>query len=171
MTTKKPRPDRPVERNPRWIAFGRRLIDLRKAKGWKAYEVAGLIDIDPASYSNLENGNRATGPERQTLENLAGLYGMTVDELLGERDSARRHEGRQTRDVFPRSDPGAEPRSAIGAPELADIRAAVSDAIFAAFTDIFEAVAHARSAAHAPREASSPVRREPGERTGNRIAR
>jgi DNA-binding XRE family transcriptional regulator len=48
----------------KWVIFGKRIADLRKDRGWLAYEVAKMIDVDPATISQLENGRRATGPLR-----------------------------------------------------------------------------------------------------------
>jgi transcriptional regulator with XRE-family HTH domain len=144
-----------VERDPRWIALGQKLVELREAKRWKAYEVANMIGVDPATISHIENGKRATGPERETLEHLAKLYQVPLNSLVG-------------------SDPLYGPKTSNapdGAPvagsaiELDQIRAAVQDAIFAVFADIFEILAHARAARatqESEREARSPDRRASG---------
>ena len=163
-TTHKPG-RKPAEKNPRWVAFGKRLVDLRKARGWLALDVARSIDVDPVTMSRIETGDRATGPERETLDRLARFYNMSVDELMGERQPAasqQRHERPETantREVFPRADAGAARSASIGSAELAAIRAAVSDAMFAAITDIFESVAaaRARTAAQPGRETEGTV--------------
>src|ERR1043165_381474 len=74
---------RPDTRDPKWIAIGQRIAELRKARNLRGYQVAQLIDVDPATISQIENGKRATGPERETLERLAGLFQVPIEAILG----------------------------------------------------------------------------------------
>lgn len=156
MTKQTRRGRKPVEKHPKWIAFGQRLVDLRIQRKLRGLDVARLADINPATYSRIENGERSTGPDHETLKNLADLYGMTIDELLGERPTDH-HDEKTQRDVFPRADVG--PPAGPAPLELTHIRAAVHDAVFAAITDVFEAVAsaRARTAAIASGEAGRAV--------------
>jgi transcriptional regulator with XRE-family HTH domain len=134
--TKVKRGRKPVERDPRWIALGKQLVSLRNARGWRAYEVAAMIGVDPATISQIENGKRATGPERDTLEHLAKLYQVSLETLTGA--EPQHYETKASR--HPPGD------VSVTGPvlELADIRAAVSDAIFAVFADIFESITESR---------------------------
>lgn len=147
-TTKRGR--KKVETDPKWVAFGQRLVTLRQAKGLHAYQVAQLIGVDPATISQLENGRRATGPEQDTLGRLAGLFEVPIDFLLhGHTDAKSRGSDRS---------PGPDPRDARTSQpvELADIRAAVSDAIFAIVADLFESLAESR------KRSAPDLRREAG---------
>lgn len=133
----KKRDRRPADTpDPRWLALGRKLVDLRRARGWHAYQVAQMIGVDPATISQIENARRPTGPEHETLVRLSGLYEIPIDDLL---TPHVRTESVVRRDSRDRVDPGADPIQA------AAIRAAVSDAIFAIVADLFEALTVARS--------------------------
>lgn len=133
--TKRGRKPAPA-RDPRWVELGKKLIALRHAKGWKAYEVAAMIGVDPATISQIENGKRATGPERETLEHLAKLFQVSLSTLTGTETPP--HYG--TKELSSSGDHSASP-----VVQLADIRAAVSDAIFAIVADIFESVSESRA--------------------------
>ena len=61
--------------------FGQRLARLRKEKGLTQEEVASRIVISPQAVSKWENGN--SEPDLNTLNQLADIFGVSVDELLG----------------------------------------------------------------------------------------
>lgn len=153
---------KPIERDPRWVALGRRLVALREAKHWKAYEVARMIGVDPATISQIENGRRATGPERETLELLADLHQVPIESLTGGSTSHAALDAR------------AEPDPATGGPEhrgalqRADILDAVQEALFVAFGGLLETISTARrrAATEPQREAGGLVDRE-SRRGGN----
>lgn len=57
-----------------------RIKELRKAHGYTQDYVASALDISRQSYSHYETGKRSPNPE--TLFKLAGLYDISVDDLL-----------------------------------------------------------------------------------------
>ena len=61
--------------------FGQRLARLRKEKGLTQEEVASRIVISPQAVSKWENGN--SEPDLNTLNQLADIFNVSVDELLG----------------------------------------------------------------------------------------
>lgn len=61
--------------------FGQRLARLRKEKGLTQEEVASRIVISPQAVSKWENGN--SEPDISTLNQLADILGVSVDQLLG----------------------------------------------------------------------------------------
>ena len=61
-----------------------RLQDARKAKNLTQQEVADAIGITRISYARYEGGLRE--PDLSTLVNLANLYEVTTDYLLGRTD-------------------------------------------------------------------------------------
>jgi len=125
--------------DPRWIAFGKRITDLRRSKGWLAYEVAKMIEVDPATISQLENGRRATGPERTTLVRLAELYGVPAESLLSLTGTPR--SDNNTHHVTPRTASGSDTATF----DRDQIRAAVYDALVALIVDIAETVGESRA--------------------------
>jgi transcriptional regulator with XRE-family HTH domain len=135
--------------DPYWSSVGRRLVDLRKGKGWYGYQVAQMIDVDPATISQIENGKRPSGPERETLERLAGLFGVSLDFLLGKTEPTHAH--------GEISKPPAGHTLAI--PDSA-IRAAV-ETVIADFVTAIGAALTEWSAAHLAREAGSARSAEP----------
>lgn len=142
-----------VTPDPRWIAFGKRIADHRRDRGWLAYEVAKMIDVDPATISQLENGRRATGPEQTTLIRLAELFGVSTESLMGsEAPRLDPHSGaRPRREPEPdrTSEFTAEPAQerSLTPLESSQIRAALYDALLAFFADIFETVSESRARA------------------------
>lgn len=60
---------------------GERLKRLRKSKGLKQKELAEIVYVSPSAVSQYENGR--SQPSRETLEELARCFGVTVDYLLG----------------------------------------------------------------------------------------
>lgn len=58
-----------------------RLKECRKMSGKTQVEIAQLIGITRAAYSNIENGRRE--PDFASLNTLADYFDVTVDYLLG----------------------------------------------------------------------------------------
>jgi transcriptional regulator with XRE-family HTH domain len=154
----------------KWVIFGKRIADLRKDRGWLAYEVAKMIDVDPATISQLENGRRATGPEQSTLTRLADLYGVSTDSLLTGTETPRMDTyARGSRALDRTLDTIAADRT-LNALEPHQIRAALYDALLAFFADIFEAVSEsrARAATHHAGEIRSRLEAPAAQRTYSR---
>ena len=59
---------------------GAKLVDCRKQNGVKACFVASQVGLSRQSLYAYERGRRV--PSVATLERLAKIYGVTVDELL-----------------------------------------------------------------------------------------
>ena len=57
-----------------------RLKELRKEQGKTQQEIADLLNISRAQYTNIENGVRETS--FGTLKRLAGYFNVTSDYLL-----------------------------------------------------------------------------------------
>jgi DNA-binding XRE family transcriptional regulator len=57
-----------------------RLRDVRRHRGFKAFEVAQLIGVAPSAYSVIENRLHVATPETQ--EKLAGLLDIPVSKLF-----------------------------------------------------------------------------------------
>lgn len=62
-------------------SFGRRLMNLRKAKAYTQEEVAERLNVSPQAVSKWETDNAY--PDITLLLKIASLYEVTVDELLG----------------------------------------------------------------------------------------
>lgn len=62
-------------------SFGRRLMNLRKAKGYTQEEVAERLNVSPQAVSKWETDNAY--PDITLLVKIADLYEVSVDELLG----------------------------------------------------------------------------------------
>jgi transcriptional regulator with XRE-family HTH domain len=60
--------------------FGTHLRELREAKGINQRELANLAGLPPAIISHLEQGRRE--PRLVHATKLAGVFGITVDELI-----------------------------------------------------------------------------------------
>ena len=77
------------------IVFGRRLLELRKAKGDKQPDLAELLGLSVPQISEMERGKKGT-----TMEKLALIclhYHVSADYLLGLTDNpepVNRKEGR-----------------------------------------------------------------------------
>lgn len=65
-------------------AFGNKLFRLRKAAGLTQSELAAKIGITNKAVSKWENG--ASKPTTMVMRKLAGVYGISVDELLTVRE-------------------------------------------------------------------------------------
>jgi transcriptional regulator with XRE-family HTH domain len=64
------------------MALKDRIRDLRQARGWTQTELAERSGLKQGTITNLETGAR-DNPTRDTLAKLAGAFGITVQELLG----------------------------------------------------------------------------------------
>ncbi len=62
---------------------GIRISELRKAKNMTQMELADKMGISFQAVSNWERGNSM--PDISKLPELAQLFGVTVDEILGEK--------------------------------------------------------------------------------------
>jgi len=62
------------------VRFGRRLRELRDARGWSQDYLAETSGIGRTHISQLENGRREAG--LRMVETLAGAFGVTAAELL-----------------------------------------------------------------------------------------
>ncbi|CDR72654.1 MAG: helix-turn-helix domain-containing protein [Lactobacillus delbrueckii] len=58
-----------------------RLVSLREQKGWTKTRVANAIKIPVSTYANYEYGRRE--PDVETIKQLANLYHLSIDYLLG----------------------------------------------------------------------------------------
>ncbi|MFR0585080.1 helix-turn-helix domain-containing protein [Lactobacillus porci] len=61
-----------------------RLKELREQRAWTKTETAKRLNVGTSTYSNWEYGLRE--PDIDRLSQLADLYGVTVDYLLGRSD-------------------------------------------------------------------------------------
>lgn len=62
--------------------FAKRLMELRKSKGWTRAQLAENANVNARTLINYENGTRI--PFADTALNIAKTFGITVEELLGE---------------------------------------------------------------------------------------
>lgn len=62
---------------------GRKISELRKAQNMTQTELADKLEISFQAVSNWERGNSM--PDISKLPELAGLFGVSIDELLGEK--------------------------------------------------------------------------------------
>lgn len=61
-------------------SLGERIAELRKLKGYTQEEFSSLLDITPQAVSKWEND--ISCPDITLLPKIAGIFGITVDELL-----------------------------------------------------------------------------------------
>ncbi len=61
-------------------ALGARLRQLRKANGWTLADVAARTGLSVSFLSDIERGR--TSPSLDTLEKLAGVYGLPMSQVL-----------------------------------------------------------------------------------------
>jgi transcriptional regulator with XRE-family HTH domain len=62
------------------LAFGRRLAELRKARGLTQNEFADSLDISRLSLAYFETGRR--WPRPVTLQKLAKKLGVTISDIF-----------------------------------------------------------------------------------------
>ena len=72
--------------NPVTAGLALQLRQLRDDRGWTLESLAAATDLSVPYLSRLESGQRQ--PSLAALLTLAGVYGLTVSELLGERELA-----------------------------------------------------------------------------------
>lgn len=77
------------------MTLGKRIAALRKEKGLKQDALAEILGVSPQAVSKWENDQ--TCPDINLLPRLAGLLGVSVDELL----SGKKKELEQTAKVLP----------------------------------------------------------------------
>lgn len=61
--------------------LGEILYDFRKENGYVQQEIADYLGIDRSTYAKYETSRK---PELDVIIQLAALYGVSVDELLGD---------------------------------------------------------------------------------------
>ena len=62
------------------MELGKGLERLRLMRGWTQKETAEKLHTDPANYNRWEKNNAT--PSFDTVENIADLFGVTLDELF-----------------------------------------------------------------------------------------
>jgi DNA-binding XRE family transcriptional regulator len=68
------------KRTSETIAFGRRIRELRSAKGWTQETLAEQADMNPLQVGHLERG--ANDPKLSTILKLARAFGIRPEELI-----------------------------------------------------------------------------------------
>ena len=63
------------------MSIGKRIANLREEYGWKQYELAQKMDLNPAALNKIENGKRAIKEEE--ISKVAQIFGISTDTLLG----------------------------------------------------------------------------------------
>lgn len=79
------------------LLIAERVRENRKRMGWTQEELAGRLGVTPQAVSYWEKGGY---PDITMLPDLAGLFGITVDELIGRDDGRIREEYRQYRETM-----------------------------------------------------------------------
>ncbi len=72
------------------VALHRNLQRMREANGLRQHEVSAALGLTRAAYANYETGIRSPKPD--TLRQLARIYHVSVDALLGEETGAGERE-------------------------------------------------------------------------------
>jgi transcriptional regulator with XRE-family HTH domain len=62
------------------VALGRRIRELRKAKGWRQIDLAEHSGVHEVHISDLERGSREVGI--RTLQSLARALGVSLAAML-----------------------------------------------------------------------------------------
>lgn len=65
--------------------FGNNLKNLRISSGWTQTDLAKLLNVAKGTVSNWENNNRF--PDKDMLNNLADIFNVSIDFLLGRPES------------------------------------------------------------------------------------
>lgn len=68
------------------VTIGRKIAELRKAHNMTQFELADALDISFQAVSNWERG--ASMPDISKLPELAEIFGVTIDEILGKNNPA-----------------------------------------------------------------------------------
>ena len=79
------------------LLIAERVRENRKRMGWTQEELAGRLGVTPQAVSYWEKGGY---PDITMLPDMAGLFGITVDELIGRDDGRIREEYRQYRETM-----------------------------------------------------------------------
>ena len=66
------------------MEIGKRIKDIRKAKGMSQKEVALTLEMDQSQYSKIENGK--TDPYFSTIEKITGALDINLNDLLAPDD-------------------------------------------------------------------------------------
>ena len=74
--------------------FAEHLMTLRKQRGWSQEELGGQIGVTRQTVSKWEIGQST--PELEKLIELAKLFGMSIDQLVGLEESGKRREPWET---------------------------------------------------------------------------
>ncbi|HVE70832.1 MAG TPA: helix-turn-helix transcriptional regulator [Thermoanaerobaculia bacterium] len=80
-------PRKSPEKVPELVTFGRRLRELRKAKGWSQERLAEEADINVVQLSHLENGHNEA--KLRTILKLARGLSVRTEELFRPFDKRR----------------------------------------------------------------------------------
>ena len=75
-------------------SFGQRLSRLRKEKGLTQEDIANRITISPQAVSKWEND--ISSPDILVLSQLADILGVTIDELLGHKNTEKAEASKET---------------------------------------------------------------------------
>lgn len=73
-------PRKSAAKVPEAVTFGRRVRELRHARGWSQERLAEAADINAVQLSHLENG--ANEPKLRTILRLARALGVRPGDLL-----------------------------------------------------------------------------------------
>lgn len=65
------------------MTFAHRLKKLRKDRGWSQYELADRLDTTRVNVNAWERGNE---PTFERLLQIADMFGVSTDYLLGKED-------------------------------------------------------------------------------------
>jgi transcriptional regulator with XRE-family HTH domain len=65
--------------------LAKRIKEERLKKGWTQKQIAEMLGVEVGTFSGYERAYRT--PETKTLEQLADLYGVSADYLLGRDES------------------------------------------------------------------------------------
>lgn len=66
------------------MSLSQKIIKLRKGRGWTQEMLAQKMDVRKLQVSRWETGRMR--PSGRTLQRLADLFGLSLDELLSEED-------------------------------------------------------------------------------------
>lgn len=75
------------------MSIGDKIRQLRKGKEWNQKDLAELLQTSRPTISNWETGR--TSPDHEALRQMANLFGVSVDYILGEEGESGRTVGEQ----------------------------------------------------------------------------